>query len=306
MNLKTILYTLLISVQLVAVVMLRTLGFQQSGSFIFEVICYIVAAIPIVVIAAIFLKNGRSFHLRTLMCLMTLAAIFVYASVVPIVNTRRGHEVGMKLVSRNAEIERNFDWTKYYDDLGLNSAHSIVPSDGWMPFWLTPFIRDYLRNPADCEIEQLNLYSDEQLAILCERPERFASLRAVAVARGVSESGLGKLAEALPKLPSLEAVCLHDVRTPEGFYKSLTNIRTIWIWSQGKYRGNFIARDDISDIASLPQIETLMIQGYGLSDTETNAVTSETNLRCLLLRDSFITVTPSEIQRLEECGITMR
>ncbi len=303
---KMILYAALISMQIVAVIMLRTLGFQRSGSLLFEVICYTVTAIPLLVVAVLFMKNGRRFQLRTLIFLVTLSAIFVYASIVPILNIRRERDVGIKLVSLNAEIDREFDWAEYYDNLDLNSAHSGASSTAWIPFWLTPFTRDYLRHPADCEIVQINLYSDEQIEIFSERPERFASLRAVAVALDVSESGLSKLAKSLHEIPTLEAVCLYDVKAPKGFYESLQNVRTIWVWSQGKFRGDTFQLEDMKEIASLQNLETLMIQGYGLTDAQTNALTSDTKLRRLLLRDSFITVSPAEIQRLEQCGITMR
>ena len=96
MSPKTSVYAALILFQLVAVVMLRTLGFQQSGSFLFEVVCYTGVALPLIVIAVLFLKNGRQFHLRTLMCLVTLAALFVYASIVPVLNVRHARDVGMK------------------------------------------------------------------------------------------------------------------------------------------------------------------------------------------------------------------
>lgn len=303
---KILTYIFLITVQVVAVIMLRTLGFQQSGNILMEIACYALAFSPLLVVAVLLFRKGWQFQLSTLMIAVAMAAIFLYASLVPILKIRDEHNVRLRLVSLGAEVDRGIDWTEYYDDLGLQSTHSVISSSAWAPFWLAPISRHYLRHPADCEITQINLYSDEQINIFCESPQRFASLRVIAVASNVSETGLGKLADALSDIPSLKAVCLHDVETPEGFFKSLKNVRTIHLWAQGSFVGRQIELDDLQDIASLPNLETLMILGYGVSDSETKALVSGTNLNRLILRDSFISVSASEIERLEQIGISMR
>ena len=130
---------------------------------------------------------------------------------------------------------------------------------------------------------------DEQVQILCDNAGRLKNLQSISIDIGVSHAALGRLADTFNDFPELDAVVLDDVPTPDGWYQSLANVRTLFVWAERNLKGTKLAPESVSSMSSLQNLEVLMIFGYLVDDADAEALASSPSLQRLVLKGTAVT-----------------
>jgi hypothetical protein len=61
------------------------------------------------------------------------------------------------------------------------------------------------------------------------------------------------------------------------------------MWAEGAFAGQPFPDEHLEDIAALPNLEVLMVLGYGLDDADAETLASSESLRRIILRRTAFT-----------------
>jgi hypothetical protein len=286
----TLVLAVFLVVEVALVVLLRTLGWLGTGSALQFVTCVFVSVLPLLIAVAMLTANRLRFGVRSLIVATTLVGVFLSVSLLPLLDFRSARQASIQLVSANAKLNDVFDWNEFYSGIELPGV-PMVPNSAtnYIPPWLTPFTKNISAIPADDAVHSIWLGSDAQIAIFAKNWQRFSSLQSVGVGSGVSVSGLERLRNTLPRFEHLDCVHTNDVYAPKNWYRSLTNVRTLWVWGEGSSRGNPFPTDHLIDIASLPNLEVFMVLGYAFDDSNARIVSGSRSIKRVILRGTAVT-----------------
>lgn len=278
-------------VEAAMVVSLRTLGWFGTGSAISLIACIFVTILPLLLAVVLLVRNRLRFGLRSLMGIVALFAVFLFVSAIPLIDYRSARTASSQLVAANATLNADLDgWDDFYTDMGLEPPPDLTPVQAAeVPPWLGPFTERLSAFAADESVRSIWLDSDGQIQILAEHAARFPNLQCISITSGVTEDGLGQLGATLARFTHLYRVDVNNVVVPENWYQSLTNIKTLFVWAEGSLRGTPFPSDDLADIASLPQLEVLMVLGYAFDDSDAGALASSRSIKRVILRGTAVT-----------------
>jgi hypothetical protein len=273
-------------------ILLRTLGWFGSGNAIQLAACVFVNVLPLLVAVVMLAANRFRFGVRSLILAITLVGVFLSVSLVPLLDYRSARRASIELIAANATLNEGINWEGFYGSVGLPPPPVIKTSRRTkVPPWLTPLTRNISTIPPDDAVRSIWLNSDAQAKILADNGQRFSSLQSVSIVSGVSESGLELLRTVLPRLEHLDTVHTNDVRVPKDWYRSLTNVRALWVWTEGSSRGKPFPKDDLIDIASLPNLEMFMVLGYAFNDSDAHTLSASRSIKRIILRGTMVTPT---------------
>lgn len=285
-----LLFTLLFEIALV--VSLRWLGWYGTGNAIQFAACLFVTILPLVVAIAILLRRRLKFSVRSLLLANTLVAIFLVLSLLPLARHRAERQTSMRLLTAKATVNEGLDWDDFYSQIDLTPPPKpALATTAAVPLWLTSFTTASDSIPQDNAVRSIWLNSDAQCQILADNWERLTSLQSVSITRGVSTEGFRLLQGILPRFRYLDIVHTNDVAVPSGWYKSLTNIRTLWVWGEGASRGTPFDKDHLNDIAALSNLEMLMVLGYAIDDSDARTLATSDSIKRVVLRGTAVTPT---------------
>ena len=196
----------------------------------------------------------------------------------------------MRLLAANATINEGLDWDDFYAQVDLESpSRPAIASTVVVPSWLSSFTNATVQVPPDDAVRSVWINNDDQCRILAENWETLPSLQAVSFARGVSTDGLNMLQDVLPQVAQLDIVHTNDVAVPPGWYGSLTNIRTLWVWGEGASRGTQFDPQHLKDIVGLPKLELFMVLGYAFDDDDAHELATSNSIKRVILRGTVVT-----------------
>lgn len=276
--------------EIALVVSLRRFGWAVTGSVLQFTICLIVAGLPLIVATAIFLRRGLRFSVRSVLLAVTLLAVFFSLSWLPLVRHRAARQTSMRLLAANATLNEGLDWNDFYPRIRLQPPpQMVVRQDDEVPLWLTAFTGATERIPLDHAVSSVWLDSDDQCRILAGNWERLGGLQSVSIGGGVTAEGLRLLKDVLPRFQHLEMVHVNSVVAPEGWYRSLTNVRMLWVWGENALRGTKFNAGDLRDIADLPDLEVFMVLGYAFGDGDARQLATSRGIKRVILRGTDVT-----------------
>jgi hypothetical protein len=265
-------------------------GWLGTGQHLRMMVAGAAAALPLGVAVWLLLRNRFRFGLRALLASMALVAVFMFFSVRPLLEARNARQASRLLIASGAEVFVDSHRGDFYVQLGYDPhlPRSYEPLRGAIPLWLKPLAVDLPNFPPDDAVINVLLLNDAQAAAFCQVATRLKNLEDVGIS-GVSANGMELLRKHLPQLPRLVEVSVNnDTDIPDGWLASLTNVRSISIWAEGKRMGSPLAPEHLQDIASLPQLKVLLIFGYSVNDADIQALSESTSLSHLVLRYSKV------------------
>ena len=287
---KTLILAAILVVEASLVVLLRTLGWFGTGNALQLVTCVFVSVLPLLVAVTLLTANRFRFGVRSLIFAITLVGVFLSVSLVPLLDFRSARRASIQLVSANAKLNNRFDWNEFYNAIDLPGVSMMTSSRTiHVPPWLTPFTKNISAILSDDAVHSIWLDSDAQIEILAKNWQRFSSLQSVGIGSGVSDSALELLQNTLPRFEHLHCVHTNDVVAPKDWYRSLTNVRTLWVWGEGLSRGKPFPTEHLIDIASLPHLEVFMVLSYAFNDSDARTLSSSPSIKRIILRGTAVT-----------------
>jgi hypothetical protein len=272
------------------VISLRTLGWFGTGDAAQLIGSVVVSALPLLIALAFLAINRFHFGMRSLLGTMALIAIFLYVTVLPVLDYRSARRASMQLISESATLNEDLELDRFYSAIGLDPPPMLKsPKPVNVPPWLTPLIRHISTVPPDDSVRMIELTSDRQIRILADNWQRFGGLQSLYVASGVTEDGLKLLLTIIEQFDRLDRIHTNDVSPPKSWYGSLTNVRTLYVWGEGASRGTPFPKHRVTEIASLPNLEVLMVLGYEFNDADARLLANSTSIKRIILRKTAVT-----------------
>ena len=269
---------------------MRTQGWLGTGQIFHIIGCGLLATLPVLVAVFLLVRTRFRFSLRTLFAVMTLVAIFLAISVMPLLKYQSERKGSRQLIAANATLNDRLDWHNFYSSMGLESPRLIFPPDETqLPLWLIPFAENIQHIPADDSVHTVSLSNDQQIKILATHAKRFSSLQSINIHAGVSSEGLRLLQKMLPTFDHLFGIHVSDVFVPAQWYHDLGNIHSLFVWGESSLRGTPIPPDCLKAIASLQQLEVFMVLGHAISDSDANILGSSKTIKRIIMRRTTIT-----------------
>jgi hypothetical protein len=152
----TVVLGALLVLEVALVVLLRTLGWFETGNALQLVTCVVVNVLPLVAAVAMLAANGFRFGIRSLMIAITLVGVFLAVSLMPLLDYRSARRASIRLVSANATLNAGIDGDEFYTRIGLPPPPAIASSKGTnIPPWLTPLTRDISTIPPDDAVRSI-------------------------------------------------------------------------------------------------------------------------------------------------------
>lgn len=269
----------------------RNLGWFETGGVIRWGACAILALLPLAVAAALLARRRFRFGLRTLLIAMSLLAIFMCVSVLPLyeaIESRRGSRA---LMACDAGIHLTFANDNYFQAVGYDPrrAAPVYQPESALPVWLRPLAAETLQAPPDNSVRGIWLDNDAQVAGLAEHAARFTRVTYIGLGKGVGLRGKQTLANAMSKLPHVDQLYVESP-VPAGWLRSgeFDRLRSLRIY--GKPRSPDLLSDELlREIAVLPDLRHLSLWWIKTSDADLQLLAKSTSLRLIELRISGVT-----------------
>ena len=290
--------------EIILVISLRTLGWVGTGNSAKWIGSLVAAAIPLVIAFGLFLKSGRRFSLRALLISMALVSIFLFVSVLPLLEANRARSGARRLMSAGIDFD-TAEMNKIYERLGHDprAGRSTVPIDGDVPSWLVPIAGKLLKIPPDKSIRSVSLASDAHVETLCESPVLFSNLYDIGLGTGVSPHGMNVMRNSLPKFRNVVAISVYDLDPSPEWLNSLVTIKSLRLSSERRPR--MLSTEQLTAIADLPNLELLWFYMYPITDQDVTVFERTKTLRYAFFRYSGVTAAGK--QQLEatlpECTV---
>lgn len=237
------------------------------------------------------LPRPWQFNLTRLLVGMTIVATVSGLVAAPLYRARELRRGNLALAAENI-VSRTFGTYRDYQELGRNFVLDIQPVDKtarrW-PFWLKPFSGNAHQLPLDAEIQEIELRNDEQVAAWAQHAHRFANLQQITLRGMVTPGALSLLASNISRTPRVWNVNILTSDTPPGWYAQLLQIRALTI---DMYPGsNYDFTMAAQELATLPNLEVLMINCGSLDDTDLEILAKSSTLQHLVIwGDNQVTI----------------
>jgi hypothetical protein len=295
---KSILPALLV-LEIALVVSLRSAGWDSTTASIRWGASFFAATIPLLLAAIILFRNGHRFQLRSLMIAVFFVALFLFVTVMPILDASRARRGSRSLALAGAELQTESMLYDYYNYIGVETdikPSASLQANAELPSWMLPLAGKLLGPPTDAAIREIWLDRDTEISELCRLCRRFPNLERFSLyGPGVTPAGMEQLAANTDNFPKLESIHLRNVALPIGWLPSLNRIRTLFLWAEGPTAAQFqLSPKQLAEVASMPHLEVLMIQGYGLKDADMDYLSEGKNLTCVTLWHTGVTATGEE------------
>jgi len=269
----------------------RALGWFETGGLIRWGACALLALAPLVVAAALLARRRFRFGMRTLLIAMSLLAIFMWASVLPLyeaIEARRGSQA---LLACRTRIKLASGYDEYFKRVGYDprrTAPAYHP-EPTLPAWLRPLAAETLQAPADNSICEVWFDNDAQVAAFAEHATGFTRLKCIGLSKGVGLHGKQILSSVISKLPNVDQLYL-DGPIPEGWLRTgaFNRIRSLKI--DGLPRSHYaISKQILAEVVELPDLRHLSLWWVEISDADLQEFAKSTTLRLIELRVSGAT-----------------
>lgn len=269
----------------------RALGWFETGGLVRWVACALLALAPLVMAAGMLARRRFRFGMRTLLVAMSLLAIFMWASVLPLyeaIEARRGSQTLMACRTRINLASGNDEYFKRvgYDPRRVAPAYHPEPT---LPAWLRPLAAETLQVPPDNSVCEIWFDNDAQVAAFAEHATRFTRVTCIGLSKGVGPHGKQLLSNIMSKLPHVDQLYV-DGPISEGWLRTGAFNRLRWLKINGLPRSHdAISKQILAEIAELPDLRYLSLWWVETSDEDLQQLAKSTSLRLIELRISGAT-----------------
>lgn len=286
---------------------LRALGWFETGGVIRWGACALLAIAPLVVAAALLARRRFRFGMRTLLIAMSLLAVFMWASVLPLyeaIEARRGSQALQACRAGISLAPGNDDYFKLvgYDPRRMAPAYHPEPA---LPAWLRPLAAETLQVPPDNSVCEVWFDNDAQVAAFAEHAVRFTRLTCLGMRKGVGPHGRQMLSSVMNNLPHVDQLYFEGPVSEEWLRTGDFNrLRSLSI--RGVPRSHdAISKQILASIAELPDLRYLSLWWVETSDEDLQQLAKSTSLRLIELRVSGATSPGFETlgQAMPDCRI---
>jgi hypothetical protein len=274
-------------------------GWLGTGSHLRLMLCGIAAGLPLLLALVIIFRHRFRFSLRSLLMVMALVAVFMFASVRPLLEAYEARRASQLLALNGVELQVEPLNDEFYMRLGHDPRppRSLSTPRGEIPLWLRPLAGDLSSLPPDEAVISLDVSTDEQVLALSQMAPRLKNLESLQIWGRLSPSAMALLQKIIPQLERLAELHV-GVPTPAGWLGSLTSIRSLFVRGVGAAPGTPLTIEQFQEIANLPRLEVLSVFGDGANDATVPPLAGCKTLRRLLLRKTD--VSPSAARALSD------
>ena len=269
----------------------RELGWLETGGLVRWGACALLALAPLVVATTLLARRRFRFGMRTLLIAMSLLAIFMWASVLPLyeaIEARRGCQALMACRTWISPASGNDEYFKLvgYDPRRIAPAYHPEPT---LPAWLRPLAEETLQVPPDNSICGIWFDNDAQVAAFAEHATRFTRVTCIGLRKGVGLQGKQLLSSIMRKLPNVDQLYVNSPIS-EGWLRTgaFQRIRSLKI--DGLPRSHdAISTQILTEVTELPELRHLSLWWVETSDEDLQELAKSTSLRLIELRVSGAT-----------------
>lgn len=288
---RTTLLVAFLCFELALVWSFRTLGWFETGGVIRWGACALLALLPLALAATLLARRRFRFGLRTLLIAMSLLAIFMCVSVLPLYEAIEARRGSQSLEACDAQIDLASTNDKYFEMVGYDPrrAAPVYHPEPALPVWLRPLAAETLQVAPDNSVREIWLDNDVQVMALAEHAARFTGLKGVGLRNGVGLRGMRTLANAMSELPHVDQLYV-DSPVPARWLGSgeFDRLRSLKIY--GKPRSpDLLSAELLREIAGLSDLRHLSLWWVKTSDADLQLLATSTSLRLIELRISGAT-----------------
>jgi hypothetical protein len=269
----------------------RALGWFETGSAIRWGACALLALLPLALAAGLLARRRFRFGMRTLLIAMSLLAIFMCVSVLPLYEATEARRGSRSLEAYGAQINLTSSNDEYFNQVGYDPrrATPVYHPEPALPIWLRPLAAETLEVAPDDSVREIRLDNDAQVTALAEHAARFTGLMCIGLNNGVGLHGKQTLMNAMPKLPTVDQLCVVGP-VPTGWLRSgeFDRLRSLQIYGTPR-SPDVISAELLKEIAELPDLRHLSIWWFETNDADLQLLAKSTHLRLIVLRTSGAT-----------------
>ena len=269
----------------------RALGWFETGGLVRWGACALLALAPLVVAAGMLARRRFRFGMRTLLIAMSLLAIFMWASVLPLyqaIEARRGSQA---LQACRAEISLASGNDEYFKRVGYDPRRTapVYHPEPTLPAWLRPLAAEMLQVAPDNSVCEVWFDNDAQVTAFAEHVARFTRVRCIGLRKGVGPQGRQMLSNVMNKLSHVDQLYVEGLVSEEWLRtRAFNRLRSLKI--NGLPRSpDAISKQVLAAIAELPELRYLSLWWVETSDEDLQQLAKSTSLRLIELRVSGAT-----------------
>ncbi|MBA4105305.1 MAG: hypothetical protein C0485_06070 [Pirellula sp.] len=263
----------------------RNLGWFETGGVIRWGACAIMALLPLAVAAALMARRRFRFGLRTLLIAMSLLAIFMCVSVLPLYEAIEARRGSQSLEACGAQMDLAFNNDEYFKQMGYDPrrAAPVYQPEATLPVWLRPLAAETLQVAPDDSVRGIGLENDVQVAAFAEHASRFTCVTSIGLGRGVGLRSRQTLAKLMSELPDVDQLHVYSPVTA-GWLRAdaFDRLRSLTIYGMPQ-SPDLISDELLKEIAGLPDLRHLSLRWVETSDADLQLLAKSASLRLIVL-----------------------
>ncbi len=280
----------LMAIEIGLLVSLRKLGWFETGNVLQMLASILVMALPILIIAIVFLLNRFRLSLRMILISVAVISLFFGTSLKPLLEYRDQRRGGLLLLAAGTRLDTE-DFS--FQQGAKWSNHSVeTPTINepviWIPPWISYFVRDMQKAPADISIMHIVVESDEQLKLIAQEANRFRNLKTMSIdATQVSSEGIAQLPSIFASCKSLSGLHFYgnDMESLRGGLAIGDGLRDVSFYAYG---GQPLSVPLVRELTSLVQLESITFYFQCADDVVLQSISPLPKLKKILLRQTDV------------------
>jgi hypothetical protein len=279
-------------------VLLYGLGWYETGGLLRWLACLLLALLPALAAVVMLSRKRFRFSLKTLLVATALVALFMLASVRPLIEARQSRKASRQLAAAGAWLNdprRNDD--DYFQRIGYDPQCSPLPDpiDEKTPVWLRPLLSDVLAVPRDDQVLTLEIKNSVEAEILSANASRLPRLEVLSIGGPINSEAMERLRTALPRFQSLRIVWIGDLVIPDDWLIELKTTKALFLLDDGSKQR--LSAAQLHEIAGLPNLGVLHVHQLRIRDAELQEL-SGSKARFIFLKRTG--VSSNAIRKLAE------
>ena len=274
------------------------LGWNETNALLYWLQAVAIASIPLAIGGICIWRGGRRFSLRSMLICVAGVACFIGIALLPLLEARQSRQAPAMLIASGARLETSTFTDRKFGTTGLSDAH-LTDGEKALPKWLRPLAGKLLETPMDGQVQEVEIYSDEQLNLLLSNKEKMRSLKTVIICGpmkrilGVQPANISTFCKSLSDFPALKTVCFQNAHIPENCESDFDQLRYLHIHAiipakpgDPSYRRIALQMEAIGNLDSL---EYLTIANHNVTDDDLSSLNPAQSLKELTLLNSSVT-----------------
>jgi hypothetical protein len=250
-------------------VLLYGLGWYETGGLLRWLACLLLALLPAVAAVVVLSRKRFRFSLRALLAATALVALFMLASVQPVLEARQSRQVSRQLAAAGAVLNGGSILDgDFFERIGYDPQCTWAPpvEDDKTPVWLRPLLSEVLAVPRDDQVFIAAIKNSAEADILSANADRLPHLEVLQIYGAIRGEAMERLSATLPQFRSLKVVSVGGTVIPEHWFRGLQSARALFIVDdRAKLR---LSAAELRDIAALPKLAVLHVHQSRIRDAD--------------------------------------